>query len=102
MVDGTDTLGLRILRAARFAAALHMNQVAESHAGVRRGQRVMIGGAGPRVTGASPAAIDYSTDGVLSAGIVGGSRGAGHHPGAATFPSAPSPLADAGDHGAGR
>jgi hypothetical protein len=82
MVDGMDTLGQRILRAARMAAAMHMNLVAESHASVIRGQRVVIGGAGPRVTGLPPVATDYSTDGVLAADIVGGSRGAGHLPGA--------------------
>jgi hypothetical protein len=80
MVDGTDTLGQRILRAARMAAAVHMNQVAESHAVVKRGQRVVIGGAGPQVTEAHSVA-DHSTDGVLAADAPG-SRGAGLRPGA--------------------
>lgn len=64
-----DTLGQRILRAARLAVATHMQQVAVEAAGSStnnnvRGQRVVIGRAGPQAgVGARPA--DRSRDGRL-------------------------------------
>ncbi len=68
MADGFDTLGTRILQAAGMAVVMHLNQVTESH-GMNRGQRVVIGRAGPQVAGAREAlATDDSTDGMLPAG----------------------------------
>ena len=65
-----DTLGLRILEIARRAVALHMQQVATAAtpvigpSGNGRGQRVVIGRAGPQAgVGGRPA--DRSTDGRL-------------------------------------
>ena len=66
-------LGQRILQTARLATAIHLNQVAESSVSTSRGQRVVIGGAGPQVVAkavhiGSSAATDFSTDGRLLAG----------------------------------
>lgn len=63
MADRFDTLGSRILQAARMAVALHLSTVAESHSSNCRGQRrVVIGRAGPQVSGDAPG-TDLSTDG---------------------------------------
>src|SRR2546425_803355 len=62
-----DTLGQRILEIARRAVALHMQQVAAPPAigsGIGRGQRVVIGRAGPQVAVGGRAA-DRSRDGRL-------------------------------------
>jgi hypothetical protein len=65
MADGFDTLGTRILQAARMAVAMHLDQVTASH-GLSSGQRVVIGRAGPQVAEARDAlAMDCSTDGAL-------------------------------------
>ena len=66
MADGFDTLGTRILQAARMAVAMHLNQATESH-GLNRGQRVVIGRAGPQVVPQFPPTADPSTDGMLPA-----------------------------------
>ena len=65
MADRFDILGLRILEAARLAVAVHLNQVAESES--NRGQRVVIGRAGPQLMATESPVMDYSTDGVLPA-----------------------------------
>jgi len=67
------TLGQRILQTARLATAVHLNHVAESSVSTSRGQRVMIGGAGPQVVAKAvhigpDAVTDPSTDGRLLAG----------------------------------
>ena len=69
-----DTLGQRILQAARLAVAMHMQQVATtaaagiatgpSNTGNGRRQRVVIGRAGPQA-GVGARAADHSTDGRL-------------------------------------
>ena len=46
-----DTLGQRILQTARMAVAVHLKQVAESE--LHRGQRVVIGRAGPQMRAAA-------------------------------------------------
>jgi hypothetical protein len=68
-----STLGQRILQAARAATAVHLQQVAESSVSTSRGQRVVIGGAGPQVVAKAgpfgPGAVThYSTDGRLPGG----------------------------------
>lgn len=60
-----DTLGQRILQATRLAVAVHMNQFAESE--LNRGQRVVIGRAGPRMEAILSPVMDDSMDGVLPA-----------------------------------
>ena len=55
-----DTLGQRILRAARMAVALHLNQV--TTASSLRGQRVTIGSSGPQVGGSGDRTILASDD----------------------------------------
>ncbi len=60
-----DTLGQRILQAARLAVAVHLNQVAESE--LNRGQRVVIGRAGPQMQATESPVMDFSTDGALPA-----------------------------------
>lgn len=60
-----DTLGQRILQAARMAVAMHMKQAAESE--LNRGQRVVIGRAGPQMMAAESPFMDHSTDGALPA-----------------------------------
>ena len=65
MAHSMDTLGQRILQAARLAVAMHMERVAESES--NRGQRVVIGRAGPRMMVTESPVMDYSMDGVLPA-----------------------------------
>ena len=60
-----DTLGQRILQTARMAVAVHLKQVAESE--LHRGQRVVIGRAGPQMTAAESPVMDHSRDGALPA-----------------------------------
>ena len=63
MADRFDTLGLRILEAARLAVAVHLNQGVELTS--QRGHRVAIGRAGPQVAANYSLATDYSTDGTM-------------------------------------
>ena len=65
MAQLIDTLGQRILQAARLAVAVHLNQVVESES--NRGQRVVIGRAGPRMEAILSPVMDDSMDGVLPA-----------------------------------
>jgi hypothetical protein len=73
MLQDYTNLRQRILQTARLATAVHLNHVAESSVSTSRGQRVVIGGAGPQVVAKAvhigPGAVtDFSTDGRLLAG----------------------------------
>lgn len=60
-----DTLGQSILQAARMAVAAHLNQGVELTS--NRGQRFVIGRAGPQVAATESRATEYSRDGMLPA-----------------------------------
>jgi hypothetical protein len=62
MSDRFDTLGLRIIQAARMAVSVHLNQGTESC--LQHGRRVVIGGAGPKMMVNSSTITDLATDGV--------------------------------------
>ena len=83
MANSFDNMGSNILHAARLAVAMHMNSVAESRQNPR-GQRVVIGRAGPQVAGEGDCAVvatDSSKDGRLPpGGDRGGHRAAGWSP----------------------
>ena len=49
VIDVSETLGKRIVEAARMAVAVHLYQAAHESVRIIRQQQVVIGGAGPRL-----------------------------------------------------